>query len=93
VEWGPYNIRVVGLCPGIIEGTVGFSKLSDVSAVNSKSKSETSKAPDADMIEFMKMTLPLHRLGDPKEVANAAIFALSPAASYVTGSIIMVDGG
>jgi len=39
------------------------------------------------------MYLPLHKLGNAIDVANAVVFALSPAASYVTGSIIMVDGG
>lgn len=93
VEWGPYNVRVIGICPGIIEGTVGFNKLSNVSSMNSKEKAESSKAPENDMKEFMKLTLPLHRLGTPNDIANAVLYALSPAASYMTGNIILVDGG
>ena len=42
VEWGPYNVRVVGICPGIIDGTVGFSKLSNTDSMNDKSKAENS---------------------------------------------------
>lgn len=45
VEWGPYNVRVLGICPGIIEGTEGFKKLSNVETVNSKEKSESVSDP------------------------------------------------
>jgi 3-oxoacyl-[acyl-carrier protein] reductase len=36
---------------------------------------------------------PLGRLGRPQEFANAAVFLLSPAASYITGVMLPVDGG
>ena len=36
---------------------------------------------------------PLERLGQPEEFANAAVFLLSPAASYITGVMLSVDGG
>ena len=38
-EWGPYNIRVVGIVPGAIEGTEGFERLSDLSNMNDKERS------------------------------------------------------
>jgi 3-oxoacyl-[acyl-carrier protein] reductase len=37
--------------------------------------------------------IPLNRYGDPAEVGRVATFLLSPAASYVTGAIVPVDGG
>ena len=35
----------------------------------------------------------LRRIGDPREVAAAVVFLASPAAGYITGKIIEVDGG
>lgn len=45
--------------------------------------------------EFQKQTIaiPLHRMGTTEEFANAAVFLLSPAASYITGVMLPVDGG
>ena len=41
----------------------------------------------------MAGTIPMGRYGDPQEFANAAVFLLSDAASYVTGATVQVDGG
>ena len=37
--------------------------------------------------------IPLRRLAEPEEFGRAAAFLLSPAASYITGSMMTVDGG
>ena len=36
---------------------------------------------------------PLRRLGTPEEIAGAAVFLATPAASYITGQVIVADGG
>jgi 3-oxoacyl-[acyl-carrier protein] reductase len=37
--------------------------------------------------------IPLGSLGQPEDVANAALFLASPAAHYITGQVLAVDGG
>ena len=41
----------------------------------------------------MSATLPLGRIGEPAEIAGTIAFLLSPAAAYITGTVIRVDGG
>jgi 3-oxoacyl-[acyl-carrier protein] reductase len=43
--------------------------------------------------ESMSATLPLGRIGEPAELAATVAFLLSPAAAYITGAVIRVDGG
>ena len=51
------------------------------------------KTWDANILERAVKTIPLGRIGDPKDPAHAALFLLSPAAGYITGEIIQVNGG
>jgi len=51
------------------------------------------QAIGADAVAGFVGMIPLGRLGDPSEVANAAVFLASPLASYVTGHVLFVDGG
>ncbi|MDW0264937.1 MAG: SDR family oxidoreductase, partial [Nitrososphaeraceae archaeon] len=37
--------------------------------------------------------IPMHRIGEPSEIARVAVFLASPAASYITGTTLYVDGG
>ena len=37
--------------------------------------------------------IPMHRIGEPNEIAKVAVFLASDAASYITGTTIYVDGG
>jgi glucose 1-dehydrogenase len=37
--------------------------------------------------------IPLHRLGQPSDVAEAVVFLASPGADYITGTTLFVDGG
>lgn len=41
----------------------------------------------------MAKVIPLARMGDTLDIANVVLFLFSPAASYITGSVIVVDGG
>ena len=48
---------------------------------------------DADYLEEVLERTPLHRIGEPEEVAAAIAFLCLPAASYITGQVLGVDGG
>ena len=48
---------------------------------------------DPERLDAVSRRLPLRRIGDPAEVAGAALFLASPAASYVTGQVLNVCGG
>ncbi|GAA2250312.1 SDR family oxidoreductase [Streptomyces indiaensis] len=79
-ELGPRGIRVVGVLPGRID-TDRVRQLDALSA-----DPEATRAASESRI-------PLRRYGTPEEFGRVAAFLLSPAASYLTGVMVPVDGG
>lgn len=79
-EVGPSGIRVNGLLPGRI-ATDRLAALDEATGDAATSRARSSAA------------IPLRRYGEPEEFGRVAAFALSPAASYLTGGLIRVDGG
>lgn len=77
VEWGPEGIRVNAIVPGPIAGTEGMERL----------------APSDEIRAAWLKANPLRRFGSGRDIANAALFLCSDAASYVTGAILYCDGG
>ena len=77
LEWGREGIRVNSLVPGPIADTEGFNRL----------------APSDALQQRVAHSVPLLRNGQCEDVANAALFIASPLASYITGTILPVDGG
>jgi len=53
----------------------------------------TDKVPDEDKAIFAKRRTALRRYGEPEEVAHVTLSLVLPAASYITGAVIPVDGG
>ncbi|MCO1656156.1 SDR family NAD(P)-dependent oxidoreductase [Pseudonocardia humida] len=53
----------------------------------------TAAIPDADKEVFARRRTALRRYGDPEEVAHLTVSLLLPAASYITGAAVVVDGG
>ncbi|MEW2496426.1 SDR family oxidoreductase [Streptomyces nodosus] len=79
-ELGPRGIRVVGLVPGRID-TDRVRELDALSADPVAARAA------------QQSRIPLRRYGAPEEFGRTAAFLLSPAASYLTGVMIPVDGG
>ena len=79
-ELGPRGIRVLGLIPGPI-------------ATDRLISTEAASGDPAAARARNAARVPLGRVGEPEEFARVAAFALSPAASYVSGTMIAVDGG
>ncbi len=84
-ELAQFGITVNSLLPGFI----ATSRL-DAVATHFSEKAQVEKEV---MVERMKSSVPAKRFGEPKEIAAVAAFLASPAASYVNGVSIPVDGG
>jgi len=84
-ELAPFGITVNNLLPGFTE----TGRLHEIV----KSKAEKANTSIEDMTETMKSYVPMRRFGQPKEIADVIAFLASPAASYITGTNITVDGG
>jgi NAD(P)-dependent dehydrogenase (short-subunit alcohol dehydrogenase family) len=78
LDYGPFGVRVNALCPGFIR-TPMTALLGDPSL--------------APVTERIAAAHALGRLGEPEEVANAALFLASDEASFVSGAALTVDGG
>jgi len=84
-ELAPEGILVNNVCPGLHK-TERLEHLAEVRAKDWGCSTD-------EAFERLAATIPLKRLGDPSELANAAVFLCSGAASFVTGQSIVVDGG
>jgi len=76
VEWGPQNIRVNCIAPGLV-------------------KTDFARAlwENPQMLARAESTTPLRRIGEPDDIAGAAVFLASRAGQWMTGQVIVIDGG
>ena len=79
-ELGPHGVRVNGLLPG----RVGTERVAELDAAGGD--------PEAARAAAIR-SIPLGRYGEPEEFGRVAAFLLSPAASFVSGAMVPVDGG
>lgn len=79
-ELGPRGVRVNGLLPG----RIGTARVAELDAASGDPVAARAAA---------EKTIPLGRYGDPAEFGRTAAFLLSPAASFVSGVMLPVDGG
>jgi NAD(P)-dependent dehydrogenase (short-subunit alcohol dehydrogenase family) len=78
LEWGRFGIRSNSVAPGPIEGTEGMRRLTP---------------DDPEFQAQLKGAIPLGRYGTVDEIGSVAVFLASPLASYVTGTLLVADGG
>ena len=76
VEYGPHNVRVNCIAPGLIKTDFARALWEDKARLKAREEQT-----------------PLRRIGEPDEVAGAAVFLASAAGSFVTGQNIVIDGG
>lgn len=76
VEWGPKNVRVNCILPGLV-------------------KTDFARAlwEDEERRKRREEATPLRRLGEPKDIGGVAVFLASEAAGFITGQMIVADGG
>jgi NAD(P)-dependent dehydrogenase (short-subunit alcohol dehydrogenase family) len=75
-EFGPHQVRVNCIAPGLI-------------------RTDFARAlwENPDTLKMVTAMTPLQRIGEPHEIAGAAVFLASPASTFMTGQAIVVDGG
>ncbi|WP_088280552.1 SDR family NAD(P)-dependent oxidoreductase [Ideonella sp. A 288] len=76
VEYGPHNVRVNCIAPGLIRTDFARALWEDEA-----------------MLAQRNATTPLRRIGEPDEIAGAAVFLASQAGSFMTGQSLVIDGG
>lgn len=84
-EFASDNITINVICPG----GVLTQRLSDLLTQNA----EVTKRAYEEVLSESQQMIPAKRFADPSEIANTVVFLCSKAASYITGTSIMVDGG
>ncbi len=76
VEWGPHNIRVNCIAPGVVR--TDFAR-----AIHE----------DPKVRAMVERELPLRRIGEPDDIGGIALMLASAAGNYITGQVIVADGG
>ena len=84
-ETGPFGITVNNILPG-------FTMTDRAAEVASLSAEKLGKTTE-EVFETWKATIPLRRIAEPREIAYAAAFLATPAAAYINGINLPVDGG
>ena len=79
LELGHYGINVNGIAPGLIRTDMGLGN--------------RSPTEQEERVKYFEEKSILRRIGEPEEVANAALFLASDQASFITGQVLTVDGG
>ena len=85
LELGPFGITINNVLPG----TTNTSRIEEIITA----RAEQAGVPYAQIEEQFRSQIPMARFATPEEIGAVAAFLASPAASYITGTSIPVDGG
>jgi NAD(P)-dependent dehydrogenase (short-subunit alcohol dehydrogenase family) len=85
LDCAPFNIRVNCVCPGTIETPLYHNAV--------KTYCDANNIDPNDVYEGLRTAQPIPRVGSPIEVANVVAFLASEQASFMTGSLVPIDGG
>ncbi|MGQ9473842.1 MAG: SDR family NAD(P)-dependent oxidoreductase [Candidatus Caldatribacteriaceae bacterium] len=77
MEWAPYNVRVNTIAPGYMETKLVADLLVQY----------------PEYAKLWRDLTPMKRLGKPEEIKGPCVFLASAASSYMTGSVLIMDGG
>lgn len=88
LEWARHGIRVNAVAPGPIP-TEGVKKAFSAPPDAAHDVFSVERA----MEEYARRAIPLARMGSPRDIANMVAFLASPAGDWITGAIMVVDGG
>ncbi len=77
IEWGPEGVRVNSIAPGAVDDTEGMRRL----------------APTPEIRKQLTCSIPLQRFATKDEIADLALFLSSDAAKFITGAVVVCDGG
>ena len=77
IEWGPQGVRVNSIAPGAVDETEGMRRL----------------APTPEIRTQLTRAIPAGRFATKDEIADLALFLSSDAAKFITGAVVVCDGG
>jgi NAD(P)-dependent dehydrogenase (short-subunit alcohol dehydrogenase family) len=85
VDYGPRGVRVNAICPGWVRTPMADREMDDLASTRGGTREEAYATVTA--------AVPLRRAADPDEIAAVCAFLASEDASYVSGSVLVADGG
>lgn len=92
INYSASKAGVVGMTKSLAK-EMGAKQITVNAVAPGMIKTKMSDSMNEDVHEAMLATVPLGRIGEPEDVANAVLFFANPASSYVTGQVLCVDGG